>query len=155
MRALRAIVIGIAALVAGIPCTWLALTSYVYVAGLLSDGWLGSGGTKIIVASSACWASLAVAIWFTIGAAKGTGVHLKSAALVTLAVLVGLAGDTALYLAMKDDPKASFPLTFFMWPTFAFLLAGFACGMLPNTRSLTDASGSPLRASGSAAKPER
>ena len=144
MRATRALVFGLAVLAAAMPIIWLAVVTYFGFTNVRHYGWLDGNTAGYVLGSLGCWISLVTSVWFVGRVTNGGSVRqLLPSPKTWLPVLVGVTGDAALYLLLKENPKIAFPLTFFIWPTAAFVVAGLFCAMLPNNTHERDASQAP------------
>ena len=137
----------IATLLSAFPAAWLAFTTLHGFSAVKYYGWLDPNSGVLAFAGLTCWAALAAAIAFSLSAWKRNSLIAIRSPWIALPLIAGLVGDAAIYWAISGNAKGIwFPLTFFMWPAFAFLLAGAIRRMLPNSAAQSDAFRSALNA---------
>ena len=123
-------IVALATLMSAFPIVWLALITYFTISNVEYNGWTD---TIIgLVPRVVCWFSFFVAIAFCVIASKQHSYRALRSPWIALPLLGGIAADLTLYYLFRNSPKVWFPPTFFMWPSFAFVIAGILCAMLPN-----------------------
>jgi hypothetical protein len=139
--------LAVATLLSAFPAVWLAFTTLHGFSAVKYYGWLDPNSGVLALGGVACWSALAAAIVFSSIAWKRNSLTALRTPWIALPLVAGLIGDAGIYWAISGNAKGLwFPLTFFMWPAFAFLLAGTVRRMLPNSAAQSDAFRSALDA---------
>jgi hypothetical protein len=139
MTPLATLLLLIAGVLSAIPILWLAIFTYTAIGHISFYGLFDYFSAGSLLPAIGVWMGVISAVIFARSALVSRRIASLRSPFIIAGLFLGLIGGTAIEIMVWDNPKVGFPITFFSWPMFCFVLLGLIAPMLPNPGLHTDA----------------